>query len=59
MTSRGGRVTSPGRPVAKTMMALRAHANGRYVCAENAGAASLIANRYAIGPWEQFDLLRS
>ena len=28
MTSRGGRVTSPGRPVAKTMMALRAHARG-------------------------------
>jgi hypothetical protein len=26
-------------------------ANGSYVCAENAGAAPLIANRAAIGPW--------
>jgi hypothetical protein len=31
--------------------------NGFYVCAENAGAAALIANRTAIGPWEQFDLV--
>jgi len=28
VTSRGGGATSPGRPVAKTMMALRAHARG-------------------------------
>jgi beta-glucosidase len=34
-------------------------ANGSYVCAENAGAAPLIANRAAIGPWEEFDLIRS
>jgi hypothetical protein len=27
------------------------------VTAENAGAASLIANRTAIGTWEQFDLV--
>jgi hypothetical protein len=27
-----------------------------YVCAENTGAAALIANRSAIGTWEQFDL---
>jgi hypothetical protein len=27
------------------------------VTAENAGASSLIANRTAIGPWEEFDLI--
>ncbi|MEV4510738.1 lectin [Dactylosporangium sp. NPDC049525] len=36
---------------------LRARANDRYVTAEGAGAAALIANRAAAGPWEQFDLL--
>jgi beta-glucosidase len=38
-------------------ISLVAAANNQYVCAENAGAASLIANRTAIGPWEEFDLL--
>jgi len=33
---------------------LRAHANNRFVCADQAGAAPLIANRAAIGPWETF-----
>jgi hypothetical protein len=33
--------------------------NNAYVCAENAGAAALIANRTAIGPWEEFDLITS
>ena len=28
-----------------------------YVTAENAGAAPLIANRTAIGAWEEFDLI--
>ena len=28
-----------------------------YVTAENAGALPLIANRTAIGPWEEFDLI--
>jgi hypothetical protein len=37
------------------VISLRAHANGRLVTADNAGAAPLIANRTAIGPWEQFD----
>ena len=37
-------------------VALKALANGRYVVAENAGASSLIANRTAIGPWEEFTL---
>jgi GH25 family lysozyme M1 (1,4-beta-N-acetylmuramidase) len=34
---------------------LLASVNGRYVTAEAAGSQSLIANRTAIGPWEQFD----
>jgi hypothetical protein len=34
---------------------LRAQVNGQYVTAESAGAQSLIANRAAIGPWEEFD----
>jgi hypothetical protein len=34
-----------------------AHANGMLVTAENAGASPLIANRTAIGPWEEFDLI--
>jgi beta-glucosidase len=37
------------------VISLRAHANGDYVTADNAGASPLIANRTAIGPWEQFD----
>jgi GH25 family lysozyme M1 (1,4-beta-N-acetylmuramidase) len=36
-------------------VSLRAHANGRYVTAEKAGSLPLIANRTAIGSWEQFD----
>ena len=38
-------------------VSLQATVNNRYVAAENAGAAPLIANRDAIGPWEQFDLI--
>jgi len=41
------------------VISLRAHANGKFVTAENAGAQPLIANRTAIGPWEQFDLLEA
>ncbi len=37
------------------VISLRAHANGMIVTAENAGASPLIANRTAIGGWEQFD----
>jgi hypothetical protein len=36
------------------VISLRAHANGRYVTAESAGTKPLIANRTAIGQWEQF-----
>ncbi|GAB3981575.1 hypothetical protein V1634_31960 [Plantactinospora veratri] len=42
----------PARPVS-----LRAHANGRYVTADPAGTAPLIANRTAAGTAEQFDLV--
>jgi beta-glucosidase-like glycosyl hydrolase len=40
-----------------SVISLRAHANGDYVTADNAGASPLIANRTAIGPWESFDLI--
>ena len=39
------------------VISLRAGVNGRFVTAEAAGAQPLIANRTAIGPWEQFDLV--
>ncbi|WNI19515.1 glycoside hydrolase family 3 C-terminal domain-containing protein [Actinacidiphila sp. ITFR-21] len=47
-----GGMTPPGQT---TPITLRAHANNQYVTAENAGAAALIANRTAIGPWEKSD----
>ena len=40
-------------------IALRAHANGEYVCADNAGASPLIANRTAVGLWETFGLIHN
>jgi hypothetical protein len=39
------------------VVSFRAHANGMYVTAENAGASPLIANRTAIGTWEEFDMI--
>jgi hypothetical protein len=72
LTADGGRMlkrqisltaTRPTKPAvgggggAVTVVSLRARANGRYVTAESAGAQPLIANRTAIGTWEQFDLL--
>jgi hypothetical protein len=41
----GGGTPSP-------VISLRVHADGQYVTAESAGAQPLIANRTAIGPWE-------
>ena len=38
-------------------IALRAVANGRLVCAENAGQQPLIANRDAVGAWETFEVI--
>jgi lysophospholipase L1-like esterase len=49
--------TPPPPPPTAPVISLRAHANGMYVTAENAGAAALIANRTAIGTWEEFDEL--
>ena len=46
-----------GAPAASSVVSFRAHANGDIVTSDNAGAAPLIANRTAIGPWEQFDLI--
>jgi type 1 glutamine amidotransferase len=40
-------------------IALRAHADSEYVCAENAGSSSLIANRAAVGSWETFQLIHN
>jgi hypothetical protein len=71
LTGDGGRMLkrqialTPTRPTPTTLPAastlavvsLRSMANNMYVTAENAGASSLIANRTAIGQWEQFDLL--
>jgi lysophospholipase L1-like esterase len=52
-TSTGTPTTPPpGNP---PVVSLRAHANGRLVTAEAAGAQPLIANRDAVGAWEQFD----
>ena len=42
-------------PSSSSVISLRAHANNMIVTAENAGASPLIANRTAIGPWEEFD----
>ncbi|ACU74079.1 hypothetical protein Caci_5220 [Catenulispora acidiphila DSM 44928] len=42
---------------ASPVISLRAHANNDIVTADNAGASPLIANRTAIGTWEQFDLI--
>ncbi len=43
-------------PIGKTI-SLKAAANGNYVCADNAGASPLIANRTSVGPWEQYTVL--
>jgi hypothetical protein len=40
-----------------SVISLRSHANNDLVTADNAGAAPLIANRTAVGPWEEFDLI--
>jgi hypothetical protein len=49
----GGSTSTP--PSGTQVISLRSHANGDYVTADDAGASPLIANRTAIGPWEQFD----
>jgi beta-glucosidase len=56
-SSRDIRLTGSAQLGASTghVVSLRARVNSQYVTAENAGASPLIANRGAIGPWEQFD----
>ncbi|MEU7870304.1 PQQ-dependent sugar dehydrogenase [Dactylosporangium sp. NPDC049140] len=44
---------SPGTSV----ISLRAHANNQVVTADNGGTSPLIANRSAVGTWEQFDVV--
>jgi hypothetical protein len=51
------RPTPPVVAPATAVVSLRSRANSMYVCAENAGAQALIANRTAIGAWETFDLV--
>ncbi|MEV4558418.1 glycoside hydrolase family 71/99-like protein [Kitasatospora sp. NPDC049285] len=71
LTGDGGRMlkgqialtaTRPTPPVVSAprvvrTVSLRAVANNDYVTAENAGASPLIANRTAVGGWEQFDVV--
>ncbi len=55
--TRYGYVCPPGfEGGVKVKAALRAAANGRLVCADNAGASPLIANRDKAGPWETFEV---
>jgi len=54
------RPTNPGglqRLQPGSIISLRASANGKYVCADNAGASALIANRTTVGQWEQFKVV--
>ncbi len=71
LTADGGRMlkgqlaltaTRPTAPVITAggtgmVLSLRAMANNMIVTADNAGTSPLIANRTAIGTWEQFDML--
>jgi hypothetical protein len=50
-------VGSSGTPGTGTVVNLRARANSQYVCADDAGADPLIANRASAGTWESFDLV--
>ena len=38
-------------------ISINASANGSYVCAENAGASPLVANRSAVGSWETYSMV--
>ncbi|CAF1369449.1 unnamed protein product [Adineta ricciae] len=42
---------------AHSVIALRSNANGKFVCAENGGKGSLIANRDSASGWETFDMI--
>ncbi|WP_186438519.1 glycosyl hydrolase family 95 catalytic domain-containing protein [Cohnella terricola] len=51
--SPSGGAGSGSAPIGQ-IIAMKATANNQYVCADSAGASPLIANRTAVGPWEQF-----
>jgi chitinase len=44
---------------AATYSSIKASANGSYVCAENSGADPLVANRTAVGTWEEFQVVNN
>jgi hypothetical protein len=50
-------VVSGGGGPTTGVISLRSRANNMYVCADNAGASALIANRTAVGTFETFDLV--
>ncbi|CAF4033219.1 unnamed protein product [Rotaria sp. Silwood1] len=58
-----GNVQFPDRsnsdpPIIKSkVVALQSNANGKFVCAENAGNSALVANRDSPSSWEKFDLI--
>ncbi|CAF3612941.1 unnamed protein product [Rotaria sp. Silwood1] len=43
--------------ITSKVIALRSNANGKFVCAENAGNSPLVANRDCASGWETFDLI--
>ncbi|CAF2948244.1 unnamed protein product, partial [Rotaria sp. Silwood2] len=45
------------KPITSRAIALRSNANGKFICADNAGNGPLIANRDAPSTWETFDLI--
>ncbi|MEV8517963.1 carbohydrate-binding protein [Dactylosporangium sp. NPDC051484] len=49
------RIITGGSP--SGVSSLRAQVNSMYVSADNAGANPLIANKAAVGTWEQFDVI--
>jgi hypothetical protein len=51
-----GSGTTPGNG---SVVSLRAHANGDYVTADNAGAAPMLAKVDSFGTWEQFQLIHN
>jgi aryl-phospho-beta-D-glucosidase BglC (GH1 family) len=54
-----GYVTPYTRAAAVRWSSLKAGANGSYVSAESAGAGFLVANRAAVGTWEEFQVVNN
>lgn len=59
IVTRAQQIINPPPPVPAPVgiISIKALVNGKYVSADQAGKAPLIANRDAVGPWEQFDLI--